>query len=773
MEPDAEEQFSSQNDDSREDLESECAPINMIVNYSINGVQDMGGVDFKNMTTTDIMMYDFPNLEVAFTFYNWYARMHGFCSRKSKKKKNANKEDVRQEFVCYRQGFREDRFKDNKIRQREAKPITRCGCKAKCVVSVNRITQRWSIRSINDVHNHPAVKELFIGFLPGHRGMDDDDIIQMNHYKNSGIRTSQIFGTFANQVGGYENVTFSQKDMYNVVDKDRRSKGTDSRAALAYLRSLKSSDPAMYWKHTVDKEGRLQHLFWSDGRCQMDYNIFGDVLAFDATYKRNRYLCPIVIFSGVNHHNQTTVFASAIVANEIEETYVWLLECLLEAMKGKMPKSVITDGDLAMKNAIRKVFPDVHHRLCAWHLIRNATSNVKSNRFTHLFRKLMLCDYEIVDFERKWNDMVIECGVHDNNWVLDMYQKKEMWAAAHIRGKFFGGFRTTSRCEGLHSKMGKFVNYRNNLTEFLQHFNQCIEHLRYKELEADYLSMHGDRMVQTEFHLLETNASKVYTKNVFFLFRSIMRKSCAVKVVGCKQTASCFIYIVNKYCRSDCEWHVSYWPISMELKCSCLRMESIGIPCDHIICVMVYMNMVEIPSALVLDRWTKNAKDSVNYTSQGQSGGWDSMSVCRYKSLNHRCREINNLVCKNPEAYAETMELLNDIYGHVKSKYEVQPEDGKKIEGHGDRYLQNPLTAKTKGRVANVAGRAGNKRKQTQCGFCGITGHNKQTCGAFKKQKTFVDKSKTTDDDGHDDDDDDDDSGGGGDDDDDDDDYRG
>jgi hypothetical protein len=50
-------------------------------------------------------------------------------------------------------------------------------------------------------------------------------------------------------------------------------------------------------------------------------------------------------------------------------------------------------------------------------------------------------------------------------------------------------------------------------------------------------------------------------------------------------------------------------------------MESIGIPCDHIVCVMVYLNMVEIPSSLVLDRWTKNTKELSNYTRQGQPGG--------------------------------------------------------------------------------------------------------------------------------------------------------
>lgn len=49
----------------------------------------------------------------------------------------------------------------------------------------------------------------------------------------------------------------------------------------------------------------------------------------------------------------------------------------------------------------------------------------------------MLFDYEIVDFERKWNEMVTECGVHDNNWVLDLYEKKKMWATTHIHGKFF------------------------------------------------------------------------------------------------------------------------------------------------------------------------------------------------------------------------------------------------------------------------------------------------------------------------------------------------
>ncbi|KAG5097933.1 hypothetical protein JHK82_047787 [Glycine max] len=42
-----------------------------------------------------------------------------------------------------------------------------------------------------------------------------------------------------------------------------------------------------------------------------------------------------------------------------------LLEQFLEAMNGKSPSSIITDGDVAMKNSIKRVFLSAHHRLCA------------------------------------------------------------------------------------------------------------------------------------------------------------------------------------------------------------------------------------------------------------------------------------------------------------------------------------------------------------------------------------------------------------------------
>ncbi|XP_045791791.1 protein FAR1-RELATED SEQUENCE 5-like [Trifolium pratense] len=72
----------------------------------------------------------------------------------------------------------------------------------------------------------------------------------------------------------------------------------------------------------------------------------------------NKYDRPLVVFCGYNHHKETTVFACALIVNEKTETYKWLLETFLDAMYQKHPLRVVTDGDNAMREAIKCVFPN-------------------------------------------------------------------------------------------------------------------------------------------------------------------------------------------------------------------------------------------------------------------------------------------------------------------------------------------------------------------------------------------------------------------------------
>ncbi|KAA3484749.1 protein FAR1-RELATED SEQUENCE 5-like [Gossypium australe] len=85
----------------------------------------------------------------------------------------------------------------------------------------------------------------------------------------------------------------------------------------------------------------------------MAYKYFGDV-AFDPTYLTNRYKIPFVPFTRVNHHH-SILFGCALLWDEIEETFVWLLNTWLEAMFSFHPKTIITDQDGGIINAVAMV----------------------------------------------------------------------------------------------------------------------------------------------------------------------------------------------------------------------------------------------------------------------------------------------------------------------------------------------------------------------------------------------------------------------------------
>ncbi|RYR29658.1 hypothetical protein Ahy_B01g054109 isoform C [Arachis hypogaea] len=240
-----------------------------------------------------------------------------------------------------------------------------------------------------------------------------------------------------------------------------------------------------------------------------------------------------------------------LIVDKTTDTYIWLMRQLMFAMKGKTPASIIIDGAMAIRNAVRDVFFEVRHRLCAWHLIQNATSNVENPSFTSKFKKIMLGDYEILVFKRKWVQLIEEFGFEDKLWVNNMYKEKHMCATAYIRGNFFAGFRTTSRYEGLHLVVARYVGSRYDLTSFVEHFQRCIAHLRFKKFNADYESTRGVPVMQTYIEFLERLATEVYTHEIFLLFRPFLSRVGSMQVLNVENHDDCLKYIVCKHGRPN------------------------------------------------------------------------------------------------------------------------------------------------------------------------------------------------------------------------------
>ena len=83
----------------------------------------------------------------------------------------------------------------------------------------------------------------------------------------------------------------------------------------------------------------------------------------------------------------------------------------------KMPMSVVTDGDKAMRAAIEKVLPASQHCLCIWHLERNAQSNLNEKVALNDFIRCMVSYVSKEEFGDMWSIMIEKHGLHNHEWI--------------------------------------------------------------------------------------------------------------------------------------------------------------------------------------------------------------------------------------------------------------------------------------------------------------------------------------------------------------------
>lgn len=106
---------------------------------------------------------------------------------------------------------------------------------------------------------------------------------------------------------------------------------------------------------------------------------FPEVLLLDCTYKTNRFKMPLLVMVRRSSLGTTFYLGFAFLMEEKEDDYVWALEQVRSLYDGfsmrEGPGVLVTDRDLALMNALDKIFPSSygipHGILCAWHIQKN------------------------------------------------------------------------------------------------------------------------------------------------------------------------------------------------------------------------------------------------------------------------------------------------------------------------------------------------------------------------------------------------------------------
>ncbi|QHO16836.1 Protein FAR1-RELATED SEQUENCE [Arachis hypogaea] len=272
--------------------------------------------------------------------------------------------------------------------------------------------------------------------------------------------------------------------------------------------------------------------------------------------------------------------------------------------------------------------------------------------------------------------------------------------------------------KSLHSIITKYVKSQYNLVDFIKHFKRCLTYLRYKEVEADYVSIFGLPVLKTTLEPLKRSATNFYTREIFFIFQPMLVRAARMKVVQDVAFDSFVLYTIAKYGSLNSSWEVSVDNEMMKFNCLCLRMDFFGIPCEHIVYVLVFLNILELPKSLVLIRWSKNANTST-FDSNGIT--WESIILSQYGCLMDWCRQLSYVASRRHDRFQVVRDTIMSLIEDFKIEDEQEKQVGAEAHDSDGIFSKNPRNCKSKCRPGEKV-----KRKPQRCSICRMEGNNKK-----------------------------------------------
>jgi hypothetical protein len=200
----------------------------------------------------------------------------------------------------------------------------------------------------------------------------------------------------------------------------------------------------------------------------MTYNFRrnNEVIVMDTTHGTNRYRFYLLLLVGVSHFGHSTIMAAALLRNQCQDDFVWVLN-QVKAFVGSAVwdriKTISSDGDAAMKLAIEAVLPRAFHMRCVWHVQRNIADKCSTwlgkgaedavlHDFSAVANKILFAPSEqaaqqaVQDLYSKYPDP--RCRAYFDSCILP---NVPMFASYALKRKVTFGMQSTQRSESIHS----------------------------------------------------------------------------------------------------------------------------------------------------------------------------------------------------------------------------------------------------------------------------------------------------------------------------------
>ncbi|XP_020266769.1 protein FAR1-RELATED SEQUENCE 5-like [Asparagus officinalis] len=248
--------------------------------------------------------------------------------------------------------------------------------------------------------------------------------------------------------------------------------------------------------------------------CLREEELISSVFVFDVTYRTNKFSLPFAPFTGVNQHRQSTLLGCALLADEQEDTFVWLFEEWLKCMHGIEPGAIITDQDRVMCNAIHSVFPTTRYHYYYWHMQKHIIDHLPTlvSRYGEQFQRYwgLWCNSSSIEqCEGYWVEMKEKFDINEEGegWLQTVYKCREHWVPCYLKDTFFAGMRSSQRSESINAFFDGYVNSQTQLHEFVTQYEKAVTNRRFSEAHEDFKSL-NTKPVMLLGHPIESKLEK-------------------------------------------------------------------------------------------------------------------------------------------------------------------------------------------------------------------------------------------------------------------------
>uniref|UniRef100_A0ACD5TVT3 Uncharacterized protein n=1 Tax=Avena sativa TaxID=4498 RepID=A0ACD5TVT3_AVESA len=545
----------------------------------------------------------FGSLDEAWEFWIAYGGRAGFDVRKRNKHVSKFDGEVTScKFICSNEGFWKKRITlDHAPKRMRAK--TRTNCKARMILSLDRVAKNYEIIEIQLEHNHCLQLPQTCHLMPSQRKISKVQSFEIEAADDSRIMPKSALELACRLVGGPFNLGYTCRDQKNHLRTKRQRELAYGQAGsmLKYFHDKIIDNPSFQYDLQLDCEEHITNIFWADAKMFLDYAHFGDVVTFDTTFGTNKEYRPFGVFLGLNQFRKTTIFGAALLFDETFDSFKWLFETFLATHNGRQPRTIYTDQDVAMGKAIGEVFTESYHGLCTFHIMQNAIKHLcplkgeekdggndegkgeDEEEESHIITGFSECMYGYEDkeeFKEAFDN--IRLKAHKQTWLDSIYKLKEKWAECYMRDVFSLGVRSTQLSESFNNSLKNHLKSDFHIVRFLKHFERTVEVKRTEELQSEYEARKNIPRIKMNTPMLVL-ASKEYTPIIFDSFQGEYERSMApcTRVLDGNHKFAVAIASLHGDLKYEEERIVIGDPLTKSASCSCGMFNRTGILCGQ------------------------------------------------------------------------------------------------------------------------------------------------------------------------------------------------